>query len=301
MPSAKSSSFRGGGGILRKKDGTILNIDFTPVNPLFDGKPAPKLAPGQKRSDFVWLYAVLTIQEDGREELTQQPLKVGSVDDFEVVLDGRGVSGTMQFGKGSEFGIFAESLSHPKDEGAGFDESNFPEDLEGLVADYTAIIGARVQFDWVKDESKWGLANPRKGKDKAGKELKGKDGKPILYDRENLIVRSYYGQVDVADVPAPVAKQGVVKTAPKKVAKPAVASVDIPALAASKVVAVLSSAKGNALTINKLSVKLLTEMSNEPDTREDVRAWSLKGDNLATIPGVLYDKTTQVVSLEEAA
>lgn len=298
MPSTRAENFKGGGGILRKKDGTILGIEFTPINPLFKDT-APK--PGVKKSDFKWLYAVLTIQEDGREQVSLQPLKVGSVDDFEVVEDGRGVAGTRQFGKGSEFGTFLETLYKPLDEGEGFDPERFPEDPEGLVADFTNIAGARVQFDWQLDESKWGKAHPRKAKDKDGKPLM-KDGKQVTYPAELLVVRSYYGQVEVgpaASKPKPggAAARSAGTTAKKAAAKPAV---DVAALAGTKVVAALLKVKGNATTIQKLNVKLLQEMAEAEyaDTREPVRAWALKGENVATIPGVTYDTDSKVVSYE---
>lgn len=311
MISARASKLKGGGGILRRKDGTILGLNFTTENPLFAGKPAPKRKPGDpKPSDFVWLYGVLDIQEDGREDITHQPLKVGGVDDFEVVLDGAGLSGTVGISKSSEFGIFLNSLSNPLDEGDGFDEEQFPEDPEGLVADFSPMVGARVQFDWIPDESKWGKANPRKAKDKdTGKPIM-KDGKQVTYPRENLAVRSYYGQVDVAALAkaAKTAKAGGKAPVAGKPVKAAAAStgVDIADLASTKVVECLKAAKGNSLTKAKLSVKLLTALAGDNENREDVRTWALKGENLASINAnyapdgfdeVAYDAATETVSL----
>jgi hypothetical protein len=293
MPSARSSNFKGGGGILRKKDGTVLDIQFTDKNPLWKDGAKPAGKPGDKKSDFHSLFAVLHIQEDGREELSLQPLFVGDADAFEVVLDGRGVKGDAQFSKSSDWFIFLDSLAHPKDGGAGFDESDFPEDPDGLVADYTALRGVRVQFDWEKNDVKT---------KKLGQRLvKGKDGKPDQkFDREDLVVRSYYGQVEVGEAPkqAPGSKKTSAPVVGKTMKKSTAPAVDIAALAAERILSVLKVAKGNALTLNKLSVKLLQEMANEPETREDVRAWALKADNVKGVEGVNYDVTTTVVSLK---
>lgn len=301
MPSSRVSNFKGGGGILRKKDGTVLDIQFSPVNPLFDGKPAPALPAGQKASDFKWLYAVLYIQEDGREEISTQPLKVGSVDDFAVVNEGRGVSGTVQFGKGSEFGVFLNSLHNPLDEEPGLAEDIFPEDPEGLVADFSAIRGARVMFDWIPDESKWGKANPRKAKDKDGKPVM-KDGKQVLYPRENLVVGKYYGQVPVQDVPkagAKVAKGQAGKPAPVAAkAGPVLDAALIGALADETVTKILSEAKDKKLSVNKLSVKLLTALGESTEeTRNAVREWAANVKNLAGIEGVTVDAEGKNVTI----
>lgn len=304
MPSARASQFKGGGGILRRKDGTVLDIQFTDKNPLF--KEERKAEPGKK--PFHSLYAVLSIQEDGREELSQQPLFVGDADQFEVVLDGRGLSGTAALSKSSDFYIWLDSLSHPTDGGDGFAEDNFPEDPEGLVADFSAIRGARVMFDWKKNDAKT--------KKRGQRVVKGKNGKADMkFDREDLVVSVYYGHVDVDEVEAP------------KVNKPKAATTAAPAKAAPKsgkgtapvsafkvaevgpveVTKCLVAAKDNKLTINKLSVKLLSSMGAAPaDEREEVRAWALKGENLKGLVGsgfapdgkeFAYDPTSQTVSL----
>lgn len=306
MPSARASQFKGGGGILRRKDGTVLDIQFTDKNPLFkDEKPRP--APKDGKKPFHSLYAVLTIQEDGRDEATQQPLFVGDADQFEVVLDGRGLSGEAALSKSSDFYIFLDSLSHPTDGGDGFPEESFPEDPEGLVADFSPVRGARVMFDWKKNEQKTKKLGQRT--------VKGKNGKPDMkFDREDLVVAVYYGQADVDAVAAPkVNKPAKTAAAPAKTAaktsKTAAAApaVDIAQTASLKVAECLKAAKDNKLTINKLSVKLLTAMSNDPaDVREEVRAWALKGDNLKGISGdyapdgfdgFAYDAASQTLSL----
>lgn len=294
MPSTRASNFAGGGGILRRKDGTIVDIRFTKDNPLFKDTKEPK------DGAFEWLYAVLTIQEDGRDQLTQQPLKVGDVNDFEVVCDGRGVSGTTQFGKNSQFGIFMATLAKPKDGGDGQKEDLYPEDPEGLIADYSNMRGTRVMFDWTKDESKWAKEHPRV--------VKGKDGQPDKkYDRENLVVAQYYGQVDVSKL-ATAAKPAAAKTSgtrpggkPAVSSKPAAAaasSEDVAARATNEVIKAVGSAKGKPLSKTKLSVKLLTQMGDaDQNLSNEVRQWALEDANLKGIDGITYDPAKQELTL----
>lgn len=297
MPSTRSSNMAGGGGILRRKDGTILDILFTTENPLFKDSKEPK------DGDFVWLYGVLTIQEDGREELTKQPLKVGDAKDYEVVCDGRGVSGTTAFGKNSQFGIFKATLEKPKDGGAGQPEDLYPEDPEGLVADFSNIRGSRVMFDWVEDTSKWAKANPRKVKGKNG-------GQDKVYPRENLVVAQYYGQVDVSKLPT-AGKPAAAKTSGSRPAgsKPAARPAAAPAAAAQstedvavraevEVIKAVKSAKGKPLSKTKLSVKLLTQLGDaDQNLSNEVRTWAMNDENLKNVDGVTYDPAKQELSL----
>lgn len=303
MPSTRTSNFAGGGGILRRKDGTILDIMFTKDNPLFKDKNEPK------EGAFEWLYAVLLIQEDGREELTKQPLKVGSVDDFEIVCDGRGVSGTTQFGKNSQFGLFMATMAKPKDGGNGQPEDLYPEDAEGLVADYSNMRGTRVMFDWVEDESKWAKANPRKAV-KDGKPVKDDKGVQKTYPRENLVVAQYYGQVDASKL-ATAAKSATAKSTsgtrpggkPVVAAKPASTGVatstaDVAERATQEIIKAVAGAKGKPLSKTKLSVKLLTQLGDADQTlSNDVRSWALVDANLSGINGVTYDAAKQELSL----
>lgn len=311
MPSARASEQRGGnGGWFKRKDGQIVGLEFTDKPAFFknDGaKPAP--AKGAKKSDFAgWLYAVLSLRMDGQEEVVTKALQVGGKDDFEVVLDGLGLSGTVQIGKGSQWGIFMDSLQlNPKDGGDTFGEENFPEDPEGLVADYSPIIGARIMLDEVLDTSDYAKKNPRKAKGKDGKPVfKEENGKQVqvTYPLTNLVVAAYYGHAEVAEA-APVKRvAGKPAVATKPVAgKKTVAAaptVDIAQLASGKVLAALvDHAKGKPLSINKLSVILLTKVcaGMDAEAREDVRAWALNESNLAGIEGTTWDQAKKELSL----
>jgi hypothetical protein len=300
MPSARASNFAGGGGILRRKDGTIVDIQFTTENPLFKDQNEPK------EGAFTWLYAVLTIQEDGRDQLTKQPLKVGDVKDFTVCCDGRGVSGTVAFGKNSQFGIFMQHLAKPKDGGAGQPEDIYPEDPDGLVADYSNIRGTRVMFDWIEDTSKWAKANPRKVT---------KDGVTKMYPRENLVVAQYYSQVDVSKLPAPGkasapkssgSRPGATGGKPTAAAKPATAGtvdpVAVAARATEEVIKAVKAAKGKPVSKTKLSVKLLTALgSDDQNLSNAVRLWASEDSNLGDIDEVVYDAAKQELTLAEVA
>jgi hypothetical protein len=297
MPSTRVANAVGGGGILRRKDGTVLDLQFTTKNPLFKGEErAAKIDPKTGKAVSKPLYAVFTIMEDGKTP-TLQPMRVAYEGDFEVVCDGRGLKGTKQFNKNSQFMVFYASLVSPIDGGAGFNENLLPEDPDQLVADYSNLRGARVQFDWVKDTSKWALENPRVQKDKEGKEVV-KDGKKVTHPRENLVVAVYYGQQDLAKVSVP-AVAGAATAKPAAAAAPvAIDAAVITATAEDNVVSVLSEAKDKTLTIKRLNVKLLSALADVSDElREAVRLYCMGGDNLAAIPGVSFDKATQMVKL----
>jgi hypothetical protein len=283
MASARPSKFAGGG-MLRGTDGVILDVQFSDL--LADGsKPKPKAGkPGVK--PFHSLFANLTIQEDGQDKVTTQSIFAGGADDFEVAFDGRGVvsaeeGGNKAFGKSSGWYTFMQSLCNPIN-GEGFDENNLPE--EDL--DFSAIIGARCRFDQQVNE---------KVTKKYGQRVSKKD-ETKKFDRTDLIVTDYYGQVEV-EAPKPVAK-GVIKTkttaAPvaKKVAK----AVDVAELATEKILGLLAAAKDNSLNKSRLSVRLLTAIP-QGATRDAAQAWAEDDDNLAAIEGTSYDADTETLSL----
>lgn len=293
MPSTRASNFSGGG-LFKRKDGTIVGIEFTPTH------PSPKMAP-KADARFIPLWAVLSLLLDGQTEPGTKALRVGSVEDFEVVLDGKGVSGTAQFRKSEEFAIFMESLSNPKDGGDGQPEDTYPEDPEGLIADYTNLVGTRVMFDEVNDESDYAKKNPRKAKNKDGTPKLGKDGKQITYPQTHLVVAQYYGQVDVAKLAKPAtgktpAAQAKASTGGRptaaKVMAPAASldAVTVQARAEAEILKAVTSTKGKPLSKTKLMVKLLTQLGGEPQALNDaVRLWADNDTNLSDVDGVSYD------------
>ncbi len=276
MPSARPSSFKGGAGFLRAVDGTILDIQFT------DKLPGQAAAPASK-SGFHSLFAVLNLQQDGRDDLTQQALFVGDANAFGVTDDGHGVTGPEQFSKSSGWFIFLNSLVT-----AGFDETVFPDD-DPELADYSAIIGARVRFDQQVNE---------KLTKKLGQRADKKDPKK-KYDRTDLIVTNYYGQVEVeAPKATPVARVVAAPKAVAKVKKSAAPAIDIATVAAENIILALSTAKNQQLVKARLGVKLIQVMNAaEPTTRDSVREWADNNDNLSSIEGVNFDAATQVLSL----
>ena len=315
MPSARPSAFAGGGGILRNQDGTILDLLFTPNNPLA-GKGKPRVAqpgqPPQKKSDFKSLFAVLYIQPDGSEKVLSQPVWVGDATKFGITEDGRGLTGDAPLSKSSAWWVFLNSLVNPNgNNGSGFDEAAFPDD-DPDVADYSPIRGARVRFGWQKDEkatSKYGKKPPKEGS-------KGpKDG----YDREDLIVTNYYGQVEVDDnidyragetaateAPAKPAetkattRPGAATPAAKATKAKKAEPVDVKAYAAEQIVLAVNAAKEHTISRTKLSVKLLTQLQSiDADLRAAVRAFAEKPENLQAVVGVVYDKASDMVTLDE--
>lgn len=308
MPSTRPAKFSGGG-ILKRKDGTILDIEFTPTH------PNPKMAP-KPDARMIPLWAVLQIQEDGREEVSVQSLRVGSVDDFEVVLDGKGVSGTAQFRKTEGFAIFMESLAHPRDGGEGQPEDTYPEDPEGLIADYTNLRGTRVMFDQVNDESDYAKKNPRKAKDKDGKPILDKSGKQVTYPLQHLVVAQYYGQVDVSKLQAPKsvgsgkapAAAAKASTGGRPAARTTAATagttldpIAVQARAEAEILKAATSTKGKPLSKTKLMVKLLTALGGETQQLNDaVRLWADNDANLAQVDGISYDAGKKELTVETA-
>ena len=311
MPSARPSSFSGGGGILRNQDGLILDLLFTPNNPLAGkGHPRPGQPP-QKKSDFKSLFAVLYIQPDGSEKVLSQPVWVGDATKFGITENGRGLTGDAPLSKSSAWWIFLNSLVNPNGNvGTGFDEAQF-DDSDPNVADYSPIRGARIRTSWQKNEkatSKYGKKPPKEGS-------KGpKDG----YDREDLIVTNYYGQVEVdenvdyraaqteTEAPAKPAetkaatRPGAATPAAKATKAKKAEPVDVKAYASEQVVLAVNAAKDKTISRTKLSVKLLTQLQSiDADLRAAVRAFAEKPENLQAVVGVVYDKDSDMVTLDE--
>jgi hypothetical protein len=296
MPSARPSNFKGGGGILRDQDGTIVGIEFTDVNPLYTGE-----APAGKTSSFKTLWGVLDIKVDGAEKATRQPIFVGDAEAFGVTDDKMGITGDGEISKSSGWFIFLDSIVNPKNGGAGFDETSFPED-DPQTADYSALVGARCRFNWQVNEK----ATKKYGK-KVSKVVDAKTGKKKEFDREDLIVTNYYGQVDVDAAPAvaSVKKVGVsgkmpaapdVKQPGKKAGK-----VDIAQVAADNVRLALNQAKGKTLSRSKVSVKLLNLLATDTaETRGAARAWLEDVANVQSIEGVVFDPATEMLSIDES-
>jgi hypothetical protein len=293
MPSARPSSFSsGGGGMLRKVDGTIVGLEF--IQKDFDavGAKAANAKTGQAaqlaRAASSKLQAQLTILVDGADEPVQPfAIGVGSVDDY--TFEGATITGEKPLSKSSGWYLFLQSVVD-----AQFPEDAFPDDP--LTADYSALIGGRFKFDWLVNEK----LTTKYGK-KLSKKINPKTNKPYENDREDLIVTAYYGQADVAPAPAaskkigvkPIAKSGVKRSAPK-------AAVDIAALASDKVILAVNAAKDQILSKTKLSVKILGLLAGQDaDVMQEAREWAFVDANLSGIDGVDYNVETQTLTLSD--
>lgn len=291
MPSARPSAFRGASGILRDVDATIVGLQFTDLNPLSSEESL-----ANRKSDFHTLFGVLQVQVDGAETSSPQPLFVGSADDFGITADEMGLTGDGALSKSSGWFTFLDSLVR-----AGFDESNFPEDPAGKVADFSALVGARVRLNWQVNEK----ATKKYGKKKS-KQKDAKTGKFKEYDREDLIVTNYYGQVAVTPQTPTGRPTTSASPRPTSQAKPLGSAkggtspvVNIGDLAEEHIVTALKAAKGKTLTKSKLSVKLLTALqTSDPALRDEVRTWAVDDDNLSKIDGVTYDRATTTLTLD---
>lgn len=301
MPSARPSAFKGGSGILRDTDVTILDIQFTPDNPLFTGpKPGGKTtkATGADGEPFKALYAVLELLQDGAEKSTLQPLFVGDSSLFAVNEDGRGVTDAIDnasISKSSDFAIFMGSLV-----AAGFDEDLLDNSDSPTIADYGPVVNARIRTNWQVNDAKTKRLGQKKSKD-------GKKG----YDREDLIVTNFYGFAEeqpTTSKPAakPAAGRPGVKpaavAAPKTKASkaPAAPVFDVAAETTQAILVALDGAKDKTLSKNQLSVKLLNAFAAPytAEQRTEARTWASDNDNLSAITGLTFDAAKQKLTLD---
>lgn len=296
MPSAKPSEFKGGGGILRDQDGTVVSLELTTDNPLYTDD--------SKKGSFNSLFAVVGVRQDGSEEVNVQPIWVGNADDFEITEDKMGLIGG-ELSKGSSFHVFLESVSKTE-----FDEDNYEFDEAANMANWSALVGGRFRFNWVVDEK----ANKRLGQKKS-KKPDPKTGKFKLYDRENLIVTNYYGQVEVEEQtvkPTPAAKKPGLSSA-KPPAAPAVKQgaakggakgknvVFVEDQAKALIIEAIGEKKGKPLSKSKLSVVLLNKLGTvDAQLRTDIRTWANDNDNLGAIDGVVFNAETAELTLDAA-
>lgn len=298
MPASRPSLFRGGGGILRDVDSTIIDIQFTTENPLFTG---PKPPPKKGKEVFNALYAVLELLQDGADKSTLQPLFVGSADAFSINEDGRGVTDAIenaQISKNSDFSIFMGSLI-----AAGFDEDLLDNTDTPETADYSPLIGARIRTNWQENVEK----TKRLGKKKS------KDGKKE-YSREDLIVTNFYEIVEVDAAPTSAAKgkttaakavatkPGAAKAAPAVKGKkaPAEPEFDVAEETTAAILTALAGAKDKTLSKNQLSVKLLNAFGKHTaDQRAEVRTLAIDDEYLSGIDGVTFDAAKKTLTLDE--
>lgn len=283
MPSARPSKFSGGGGLLRKVDATIVGLELVtqtskpkPPVPASNGKPAQPA-----KAAFESVQAVLTVLPDGATEPVKTfGLFIGGTADYKIESP-TSVSGTKEFNQKRGFPLLLKTLVDSK-----CPEDIFPEDPEGLVAEFKGVIGARVRFDWqVNEEATKTFGRTFSKKDP---ERKGKG-----FDREDLIITAYYGHADVA----PGGKT-TGKVSAKATKAAAAAAVDIPTLATEKTIEAVSKAKDKKLTKTRLGVKLLNLLSAvDSDTRNAAIAWTTSDDNLASIDDLDYNVTTQTLSV----
>lgn len=295
MPSGRLSAFKGGGGILRGVDCTITDLQFTDQKAVI---ATSKPRPGVKKSDFHSLWANLSFLVDGAEAPVTQSVFVGDADAFEVVCDGRGLGGDGQLSKSSGWFVLYNSLV-----AAGFDENLIPDDP--TVADYTAIVGARVRTDWQVNEALTKKLGKRAAM-KDGKAVKGRDGKPVSYDREDLVITAYHGQVEVEDgqvVANAKPTAGKASTKPTtsgktKTAPPPPEPEDISERITDIIIDAVTTSKTKSLTKSKLSVVVMQALKDEDGTLiDEARAWAFDDANLAGIDGLSYDKAKKTLSL----
>lgn len=276
MAGSKKATFRGKGGFLNDSDGVIKGYQIT-TEPPFDN-------PGG------YFYNTLTVQEDGKDEPTDQSLFMGgTADDFTVSKDGHQLSpddDKSAIGGGTANADFIASFEAAMDV-AGADggaQADLGDDSN--VIDYTPIIGARVRFAQ-QPLSETELADlKRRGKATVRKAANGK-----TYPLTKTVVAKFYGFEKVATGKSnTVAKGG----------KPNGAAIDIATLGQEAVVAVLGEAKNQTLKLSALSTKVLQLMMAGPNKahKNEVASFVSDEDNIGAMTGVAYNAKTETVSLE---
>ena len=289
---ARPSSHRKAGGFLNGVDGTILDYQFTDAfngEPWKPGKVKDKKT-GKIKDRFHTLYGVLSVQVDGAEQPVDTHLFVGGYEDFEVSEDGHTLIPAERndgsFGNISANSAWSRLITSMTQN--GLDENELPEDDEPIQ--YEAIIGRRAHFVQQDDAdaAKKGLKRTDK---RTGRE----------YPIQNLVVETVY------EVEAKPARRAPVKPAQKSTGQAKSVSrangsgkaQDIGTFAAEVLTGIVKKA-GGSTPKSKVSFAVLQALKSDP-RREDVRKYLQNDDNLATLPGFVYDATdkNQTISLEE--
>lgn len=286
MAGARPSQFKKGGGFLDGVDVVIKDYQFTDE---FNGEPfkAGKIkgADGKPMEKPHTLNCLLTVRVDGADEDTTTTLKVaGNFEDWNVSEDGYTIEPAeegKELAAGTAFAKLITSLC----EADPRIEALLPEDS----INYQGIIGTRVRLVQRKDEERT---------KKFGQKVDKKTGKG--YDRKDLVVEQVY------ELPGsePAKKTtGGKANPPSKTAKgkPAAAAQgdDLEQLSKDTLVSIIADAKGS-IAKSKLSMKVLTKLMQHP-LREDVRKLVFSDAFLALEDGWTYDKSKQIVSLQEVA
>lgn len=288
MAGARPSGFKQSGGFLNNVDGAIVDYDFTTVFPGKDGKPAKK-AKGQP--DFgEKVYMVLSVQQDGSEELKTTTLSAGSAEFFEISEDGKTLTapdgGPVSMSASCAVAKFIGSLID-----AGFPETSLSDDEDSI--NFEPIIGTRVRFLQVVNEQTT---------KEYGKKVDKKTGKS--YDRKNLTVS------DVLSLPGEQQTSKTtkgVKAAPTGKGKPVTAAkgkangavkVDLEELAAETLLAILADNDGT-IDKSKLPAKIAMKLGAKHPHKDDVRKLIYSDAFLETENGWSYDGSSkaQTISL----
>jgi len=281
MSGARPSTFKRGGGFLNGVDGTITDYIFTTE---FNGKKGRR-----NENDFLCLYALLTVREDGSKADVETHLFAGSADDWEISEDGKTITpvgdGNPSLNANTGMGLFIDTLVMK-----GFPEERLPED----VVNYEAIIGTRCQFAQQVNA---------KATDKYG-QRKAKTGKGT-YDRTDLIVAAVHSLPEESSGkrptsgPALSAGTKTAKTAPTSRSKPngKITEEDLTDLTDETIVAILADKDGE-IKRKGLSIEVTKRLMKHPQ-RDPMRELISSDAYLAGAVerGVIaFNEQTQVIS-----
>lgn len=316
---ARPSTFKKGGGRLNNIAATIMGIEFTGDELVYEkgqsGFSRQEFTPGKVKKEgggvkdkFHTLNAIVSFRVDGATEDTVEPMFAGGADDFAISDDGSTIwdaaydtpeaaaeaaedptNKVKELGANTKFANFITSLCE-----AGFPEANLPEDR----ICYDAVIGTRVQLIQRDDPAM------------KGKKRKGKDGKEYAYQYtavDDVLALPEDAAAPAAPAPAatkktaaPAAKAPVKATGKTKApVAPAEPEVDLDGetdLALADAVASKSPMK-----VGDLSMWVLKNRMKHPQ-REQIRAHIVDAGYLAQQAVAVYNakaKTVEQAQVEE--
>lgn len=270
--------FKRGGGFLNNVAGLITKLRFTTEPDFGKGATTPKVEAGKETP----LWAEISARVDGSDKIESTHLFAGGADKFVIGEDETSLTptedGVALWGNTAFDNFYA---SYVDNKGSDVDAGD-----DGTL-NFGHIVGARVQFVQVKDETatKRAAENWKKNKGNAKKNFnelgqkKGSDGK--YYDIRTLQVSEVFSEGnDIDATPAkgtPAKKAGpATKAAPAKAGKPAAkqtpaSDYDVDADAFEVLVTLIGKAKDQKLKKNDLNAAVTRELVNEPVRREAVR------------------------------
>lgn len=310
--------FKRSGGFLNNVDGLVTALKFTTEPDFGKGPQTPDVVEGKETP----LWVEISARQDGSDKNESTHLFAGGADKFVINDDGTSITpneeGASLWGNTAFDNFYGSYVDN-----GGSD----PEPGEDGTLNFGHVVGARVRFVQVKDETamKRAAENVKKNKGNARKSFnelgqkKGSDGK--YYDLRTLQVSQVYSEGnDVESTPAKAAKptgqqksasrtngSGKANTPAKtttKASKNTEPDYDVADDSKGVLLDLLADAKENRLKKNDLNALVTRKLVSEPTRREAVRKFLYEDANLQALVeegAITYSKAgrDQIIALVE--